>query len=232
MKEVDVILVHGIRADNEVEETYTPFVNAIRKKLPLSVNVNFHPVNWNYLLYEKERKIYEWVKDMGWPKLRQFACFQIADILAYAPPEGIPVPGDFYYDANKLLEDTFDMVAKSHPKTKKIIFSHSLGTQLSFGFCWKREVDVLFTCGSPILYFSVRFKDFGRFPEATLHKMVNFWKYGDPVATRISRNPNLSKCEDVRVESWNPKYSLPLKAHGIYWTHPKVIDRVVQEILA
>jgi len=60
----------------------------------------------------------------------------------------------------------------------------------------------------------------------------NFWKYGDPVATRISRNPNLSKCEDVRVESWNPKYSLPLKAHGIYWTHPKVIDRVVQEILA
>lgn len=228
---IDLFLVHGIREDNEVDKTYTPFVDSIRRRLPISFDLNFHPINWNYLLYEKEKQIFEWMKDLGWPKLRRFGCFQLADILAYAPPEGIPKPGDFYYDANKLLEEKFDEVSRASPKSKKVVFAHSLGTQIAFSFAWKREIDLLFTCGSPILYFSVRFKDFGRFPEATLHKMINFWKWGDPVCGVISRNPELDKCEDVRIESWNPKNSLPLHAHSIYWNHPKVHERVAQELL-
>ena len=230
--EIEMFLVHGIREDNEVEKTYTPFVEAIRKRLPISFNVNFHPINWNYLVYEKEKQVYEWVKDLGWPKLRQFACFNLCDVLAYAPPEGAPHPGDFYYDANKLLQDKFDEISAAHPKSKKVIFSHSMGTQISFSFSWKREVDLLFTAGSPILYFSVRFKNFGKFPDATLKKMINFWKYGDPVCGAISRNPALKKCQDVRIESWNPLNSLPLRAHQIYWSHPKVHDRVAAELLA
>ena len=154
---------------------------------------------------------------MGWPRMRSFGCNFIGDVLAYAPPEGIPGPGDFYYDVNKMLEETYDAIAREYPKSKKVVIAHSMGTQISFGFSWRRELSALITMGSPILYFSLRFKEYGKFPDVLLKSMFNFWTNRDPVCTRISRNPNLAKCKDVEVPNWNPLNWLPLRAHSMYF---------------
>ena len=231
MNRIDVFLVHGIAVNLNGQTYYSDFVDAIRKKLPIQADVNFHPIVWNELLYKKEQQIYRWMADLKYDKLRWIGCTLIGDVLAYSPPEGIPAPGDFYYDVNKLLETEYDTIAKAYPKSKKVILSHSLGTQISFGFSFRREIDLLVTMGSPILYFSVRFKDYGKFPEATLHRMVNFYNPFDPISTLVSRNPALRQCRDVKVFSWNPLNCLPMHAHKSYWTAGKVHDAIAQEIL-
>ena len=224
---VDAFLIHGIGKTIE-GNYYDNFVDAIRRKLPIDADVNFHPVNYSEPLDKREGVIWKWMEGMAYQKLRNFGCFFIADILAYAPPEHPPKPGDFYYDVNKILSDKFADVEATYPNSKKVIIAHSLGTQIAFSFAWGHKIEHLFCMGSPILYFSVRFKDFGMFPVETLKGMTNFWNTNDPIATRIERNPNLKVCKDIRVRSFNPRYLLPLQAHSMYFTsndvHQKIAD--------
>src|SRR3990167_1141382 len=136
MNRTDVILIHGI--GKSISGTYyDDFVNAIRRKLPITANVTFHPINYSEPLDTKEKQIFDWTKGMNYQDLRSFGCFFVGDVLAYAPPEGIPKPGDFYFDVNKLLEDTFKQINQESPKSKKVIISHSLGSQIAFSFAFK-----------------------------------------------------------------------------------------------
>ena len=216
----DVILIHGIGKSISASY-YDDFVNAIRRKLPIYLDLNFHPINYSEPLDTKEAQIFKWMEGLSYQKLRNFGCFFIGDVLAFAPPEGTPSPGDFYFDVNKLLEDTFKQIKQESPDSKKIIISHSLGTQIAFSFAFKEEIDHLVVCGSPVLYFSVRFKDFGSYPSG-LKGMTNFYNVNDPVATVVGRNPKLAACKDVRVKSWNPRYLLPLQAHSSYFVSDQV----------
>lgn len=227
---LDVLLVHGIAVNLNGQTYYSDFVNSLRKLLPVDMDINFHPIVWNDLLYKKETQIYRWMSGLRWDKLRWIGCTLIGDILAYAPPEGIPGPGDFYYDVNKLLEAKYDEIAKAYPKSRKVIISHSLGTQISFSFCFRREVDLLVTFGSPILYFSVRFKDYGKFPDATLHRMINFYNPFDPISTVVSRNPSLRQCRDIKIMSWNPLNMAPMHAHSAYWSSSEMVERMAESL--
>lgn len=231
MNRVDVFLLHGI-GKTIGTGYYDDFVAGIRKRMPIDADVNFHPVEYSNLLDEKEDKIFSWLKGMAYQTLRRFACDYICDVLAFSPPESPARPGDFYYDVNRLLMNKFDEIESKYPKSKKVIISHSLGTQIAFAFAWRKEIDWLFTMGSPILYFSVRFNDFGKYPESTLHNMTNFYNVNDPVATIVSRNPNLKKCEDIKVKSFNPKYLLPLRAHSYYWVSDEVTQGIAKRILS
>ena len=224
----DVILIHGI--GKSISPTYyDDFVNSIRRKLPIDMTLNFHPINYSEPLDTKERQIFEWMNGMSYQELRSFGCFFVGDVLAYAPPEGIPKEGDFYFDVNKLLEDTFKQINQESPDSKKVIISHSLGSQIAFSFSFRQPLDHLIVMGSPINYFSVRFKDFGSYP-ASLKGMTNFWNTNDPVATQVSRNPNLRLCRDIKVKSWNPRYLLPLQAHSFYWVSDKVHSEIADII--
>ena len=223
----DVFLIHGV-GKKLGSDYYDKFVAGIRSFIPIDEDVNFHPVDYSPLLDEKEEKIFSWMKGMGYQGLRKFGCDFLADVLAYSPPENPAKAGDFYFDVNEMLSKKFEAVEKSYPQSKKIIISHSLGTQIAFSFAWKKEIDVLFTCGSPIIYFAVRFSGFGKFPEATLKRMINFYNENDPVATIIGRNPALKKCQDIKVKSWNPRYLLPLQAHSFYFVSADVQKKIAE----
>lgn len=222
MKRTDIFLIHGI-GKSISSDYYDSFVDSIRRKLPITTDIGFHPVNYSEPLDSKEAVIFDWMKGMNYQELRSFACFFIGDVLAYAPPEGIPQPGDFYYDVNKILSDKYAEIKEKYPQSRKVIVSHSLGTQIAFSFAFKPGIDLdhLITMGSPINYFSVRFKGYGSYPQG-LKGMTNFWNTNDPVATQVSKNPNLKACRDVQVKSWNPRYLLPLQAHSSYWVSDQV----------
>lgn len=228
MRRIDALLVHGI-GKTIAPDYYDKFVDAIRRKLPIDADVNFHPINYSEPLDTKEATIFKWMEGMAWQKLRNFGCFFLSDVLAYAPPEGKPSTGDFYFDVNKMLADKFAEIKTNYPQSKKVIIGHSLGTQIAYSFAFKEGLDHLFTMGSPILYFSVRFRGYGSYP-LQLKGMTNFYNTNDPVATIVGRNPNLQACKDIQVKSYNPKYLLPLLAHSMYFDSDAVHEEIAREL--
>lgn len=227
MNSCDIFLIHGIASEVK-DNYYDNFVNGIRKYLPIEFDCNFHPIYWNELIQEREKYVYSLMSDMslGTKSLRKFGCTLIGDVIAYAPTE----KGDgFYYEVNKMIEKKIDGMTELHPKSKKVIISHSLGTQIGFSVCFQKPIDCLITMGSPILYFSLRFAGLGSFPK-TLKKMYNFYNVNDPVSTIIGRNPALKDCEDIRVKSFNPRYLLPLQAHSMYFKS-SFVHKKIAEIL-
>ena len=213
---VDVFLVHGVGKLLKADY-YDNFVKAIRDELPIDFDLNFHPIDYSYLLQEKEETIFGWMKDMGWDKLREFGCNFVCDVLAYGYPKAKATQGDFVYDVTQLLDLKFNEVAKRYPESKKVIIGHSLGSIISFGYSWEFPINCLITLGSPFLYFSIRYKDFGK-NNPNLPLFYNFWKYYDPISTKVSRNPNFSTVKDIQVKTFNPKYILPMQAHtNGYW---------------
>jgi hypothetical protein len=230
MNTVDVILLHGIQKDLDEESYYSDFVYGIRKYLPISTHCAFHPLNWNKLIQDKEIQAYKWMEGLFYDKLRRFGCTMIGDVIAYAPPESVPKPGDVYYDVNKLIEKTYDEIQSLAPKSKKAVFAHSMGAQIAFSLAFRKPFDLLITFGAPLLYFSLRFNGFGEYPHKTLGKMMNLYNKFDPVSTIVSRNPKLTACKDVDVTGWNPLNMTPLRAHTSYWKSDKVHRIMAQEI--
>ena len=227
-KQVDAFLIHGVARDIHPESYYTTLTEGIRDYIDSSkVELEFHPVSYSHLLEDKEKEILKWFDGMGNHKLREFACYYICDVLAYAYPKSEPREGDFIYDVTKLLSNRFDSVNAFSPNSKKIIIGHSLGSIVGYGFTWDRDIDCLITMGNPHDYFSIRYSNFGRNNPNLVH-FYNFWHDNDPVATKVAKNPNFGGVNDIRVTSLNPLSLLPIRAHSIYWgskqVHKKIAD--------
>ena len=219
----DIFLIHGIGQKFD-PSSYEKFVEGIRKHLPLDFDTVWHPVDYSNLLAKKEDQIYGWMKDMPWPRTRRFACDYIGDVLAYGYPKREPRQGDFIHDLHVLIGG---QIAKSRPAAQTVIIGHSLGSIVGYGATWDFKTDCLITMGSPFCYFSIRYNNFGEM-NPNLTRFHNFWRGRDPVSTIISQNPNFRMVHDYEVKSFNPKYQLPIRAHGIYWTsdfvHKKIAD--------
>lgn len=229
VRRCDFFLLHGIEEKIDEKKYYTDFVSRIRKRLPVDQDVQFHPVNWNRLLEEKENTLYSWMGGLSYAGIRHFACTAIGDALAYAPSERGPVEGEFYYELNKLLEDAVDTVNLAFPGSIKVILGHSQGSQIALSFCFRRPFDTIITMGSPILYYSLRFKDFGEYPP--VRQFYNFYSRFDPVATIIGRNPKFRDAIDIAVNSWNPKNCLPIRSHLSYWSSDFVINKIADILI-
>ena len=133
MIQVDVSILHGI-AKTIGKDYYDSFVTEIRRLLPFGGDIQFYPVDYSYLLQEKEDTIYRWMKDLPYRKITEFAAYYAADALAYAYPKHQPtVDGDFIHDVHKLLTKEF---AKGRPQAKKVIIGPSLGGIVGYGFSW------------------------------------------------------------------------------------------------
>ena len=216
MKRLDVFLLHGIGKSIGLNY-YDGFVNAVRSKLPIDLDIGFHPIDYSPLLDTKEATIFSWMEDMGWKKLRRFACDFVCDVLAAAYPRRTPVAGDFIFDLTEMLKAKFAEVGSKYPDSIKILIGHSLGTVIGFNFTWEYPLEHLILMGSPFDYFSIRYHNFGE-NNPKLKTFVNFWKRYDVVSTIISRNPNFKSVKDIQVRSFNPKYILPVRAHTTgYW---------------
>lgn len=227
-KQTDVFLVHGV-AKTIGPEYYDAFVAGIRKLLPMELDVLFHPVEYSHLLEAKEDQIFDWMKDLPYRAITEFAAYYIADALAYAYPRDPATEGDFIYDVHKLLADKF--AAAGRPGSRRVIIGHSLGSIVGYGFTWDVEVDCAILMGSPFFYFSPRFKGLGRM-NPNLRQLHNFWKAHDKVSTGpLSKNPTFACAHDYQVTSLNPKYLLPLQAHSIYWTSEFVHKQIAKILL-
>jgi len=224
MSRIDVFLVHGI-AEKIGENYYDDFVMGIRKHLPIAADVSFHPIDYSHLLADKEQEIFSWMKDMGYTKVRKFACDFICDALAYGYPKQSPDVGDFIFDLHELLRRKYRMVCDVYPDSKKVIIGHSLGSLVAYGFTFEEHFDALITMGSPFCYFSIRYKNFGE-NNPNLKQFWNFWKQYDVISTKIAKNPNFKSVKDVQVTSWNPKDCVPRLAHSAYWNSEQVHKKV------
>lgn len=222
-QQYDVFLVHGI-GKSLPASYYDAFVAGIRKHLPLDADTVFHGIDYSPLLDKKEATIFSWMKGMGWQKIRNFVCNYVCDALAYAYPWRPAQEGDFIFDLTRLFMDT---VVKARPGAKIVLIGHSLGSIVSYGASWTVKTDCLITMGSPFLYFSVRYKDFGEM-NPSLPQFHNFWRSRDPVSTIISRSPKFKMVHDYEVSSWNPLDQLMLRSHSLYWSsdfvHSKIAD--------
>ena len=232
MSAVDVFLIHGVEGKMDVKTSYTPLVESIRRKLPLDFEMNVHPIDYCPLLEGREEEIYQLMKPFaGWGRLLELGCKLIGDVLAFAPPEKWDgTPGNFYYDLYAMLCDTYDQINAIRPDSKKVIIAHSLGTEVSIPFGFRRKIDALFTMGSPILFFSLRFKDGGKCPEIPVFH--NFWRKYDPVGpSPLSIKDPFKGVQDHQVKSLDPRHIVPILAHTSFWTDDFVAKTIAAELL-
>ena len=229
---LDIFLVHGIGKSIGLDY-YDSFVGNIRSHLPIDADINFHPIEYSHLLDAKEDKIFSWMEDMGYQKIRRFACDFVCDVLAYSYPWRPAQAGDFIFDVTELIQTKFKEVESKYPKSTKVIIGHSLGSIVGYGYTWMEKIDCLITMGSPFDYFSIRYKNFGEM-NPKLRIFYNFWKRYDLVSTIISRNPNFKNVHDIQVKTLNPRYLLPIQAHTSYWSSKfvyKEIAKIFKEML-
>ena len=227
MRQIDVILIHGVENKIDTVNYFTPFCERIQKFLTLEQrgNIRFHPVDYSSILDAREETILSWMKGDHWDKLRWVGCKLICDVLAYAYPKRPMAPGDVIYDITKLLVDKFVEISNNYPDSEKWVLGHSLGCIVGNGFSWDVKLDGLITMGNPHDYFSIRYKGFGE-DNKDLPNFVNFHDPWDPISTRVSKNPNFKRVTDVMVSNWNPLLKLPIRAHTAYWTNDKVAQRI------
>lgn len=229
MNRTDIFLIHGI-GKTIGTGYYDRFVLSLRRYLPIDLDLNFHTIDYSPLLETKEDTIFSWMEDLGWVKLRRFACDFVCDVLAFAYTRRPAQEGDFIFDLTKLLKDKFSEINTRYPDSRKIIIGHSLGSIVGFGYTWEEKIDTLITMGSPFDYFSIRYKGFGEM-NLDLRVFYNFWKRFDVVSTIISRNPNFRCVKDIQVKTFNPKYIFPVKAHTSYWESEFVHQEIAKIIL-
>ena len=225
-KQVHLFLIHGIAREVNAQTYYNDLVNGIRKELPVDFDLRIHPIDHSHLLREKENKIFSWFKDDWYQGLRRWACDYICDIIALSPTENMDAD-NFYFQVIKLIEDRYDEVAKQHPDSCKVVFGHSLGSEIGLIFAHRRPLTHLLTCGSPINYFAVRFPGFGKYPK-DLKAWTNFHYRQDLVSGRVRKNPNfqLDCVEDVVLPIYNPNHWRPTKAHTKFWTDGRMHSKI------
>lgn len=222
---LDIILLHGITKEID-RNYYDAFVEGIRKHLPIDTDILWHPVDYACILAKKENTIYSWMKGMSWMKTRRFVCDFACDALAYGYPMREAREGDFIFDLHELIGREY---AKCRKGSKIVIVGHSLGSVISYGLTWEFKTDCLITMGSPFLYFSVRYRDFGDM-NSMLPQFHNFWRGRDPVSTIISRSHKFKCVHDYEVKSINPRYLFMLQSHSIYW-RSKFVHKKIASIL-
>lgn len=222
---IDVFLIHGI-GKSLPPRYYDHFVSGIRENLPVDADVVFHPIDYSKLLDKKEATILSWMSGMSWSGIRGFICNYVCDALSYAYPARPTQEGDFIYDLTTLLSGKMD---KTREGSKVVVTGHSLGSIVGYGITWGIHTDCLITMGSPFLYFSIRYKDFGDM-NPNLRQFHNFWRSRDPVSTIISRSPKFKCVHDYEVKSFNPRYWFMFQSHSIYWKS-KFVHKKIASIL-
>lgn len=224
---VDVFLIHGI-GKSLPASYYDDFVAGIRKNLPIDADIIFRPIDYSPLLDKREETVLSWVKGMAWRKTRKFICEYVCDALAYGYPMRDCRSGDFCFDLDALL---FERMGEAREGARITIIGHSLGSIIGYGATWKTPTDCLITMGSPFLYFSVRYKDFGDM-NLSLGQFHNFWRSRDPVSTIISKSHKFKMVHDYEVKSFNPRYLFMLQSHSIYWKSHFVHKKIAQILKA
>lgn len=240
MKTVIFVVCHGIETKLKKASYADSFVFGIRNSLPEGIPFASYQFNWDTIVVEREQKTYEMVKDLRRPLLRKLTCFLGCDILWYAFTKRLVSQGSIYDQIHsKLRREVKQLLALYGKDAVLVLCGHSWGSQIMLDFCFDEDAEItskiagLVTMGSPIIYKSGQYDDWGHPPKG-LKFWLNFYNPWDPVSTIISRNENFKDAvKDVCVGAWNPLgWVSILMAHTCYWKSGTVKKQIAEAVSA
>jgi hypothetical protein len=239
----------------------------------LSDQLIIEPVYWQPVLQDKEDILWQNLKLGGilnWRLLRRFMIDFASDAVAYQPSPGMR---ETYDQIHKVMAQSLSNLAqKAGEKAPLCIIAHSLGTVITSNYIYDLQVEFLqkrsiisesvkktigetplehgetiaslFTMGSPIALWALRYSDFGspiNIPSPKLEShwsglsggWVNFYNCNDIIGYPMkSINPAYAKAvaEDrsIRVGNlltfWNPG------CHTTYWNSRRLVKAMARSL--
>ncbi|HYO88750.1 MAG TPA: hypothetical protein VER79_08875 [Candidatus Limnocylindrales bacterium] len=271
-RKVAVAVVHGIgKQTANFAEKMTSELNQHFGPETLS-DIVIRTVFWAPVLQQAEDVLWQRVQEGGtlhFPETRRMLIDFLADALAYQPTND---DRRAYDGIHAVFAQTLaDLAAEAGPDAPLCIIGHSLGTIIASNYIYDLQVDsfkhligeevralmtgtplekgetlaLLYTMGSPIALWSLRYREFGRpivIPAPQLRQYhseiegewVNYYDqddvFGFPLKTL---NPAYERMvtRDAQVnvggllESWNPL------AHFGYWTDRDVVEPMAKKLV-
>ncbi len=269
-KKVAVAVLHGI--GKRTPEFAERFIDGIQERCwELCGNdIVVRLIDWGYVLQDQEDFLWRKLRgiDLSYRDLRSFLVSFLADVAGYQ----IASNGRYAYDRiHRRFADTMRQLAQDTAEDAPLcIVAHSLGTIIASNYIWDLQhldsstlpdnlremmddsplvsgetLTLLYTLGSPIALWSLRYEDFGipiTMPSPSLPKhhpklqgeWINFYDKEDVIAYPLkSLNPLYWKTvtEDRQVNvggllsSWNPL------AHLHYWADADVLDPIAASLM-
>lgn len=269
---IAVMFIHGIgRPDPAFAD---PMMELLRRKFRSdtgSDDLVMRSAYWSPVLQDAENELWRRMS-MGGPmdfiKLRRFMVDFSADAIAYQPA---PKEKRVYEGVHRVLALTLKTLAEqAGPQAPLVVVAHSLGTVIASNFFYdlqtrstknkipstvgktmgKSPLDrgetlaLLFTLGSPIALWSLRYQDFGKpiqvpsarfsafYPKA-MGGWTNFYDQDDVIGYPL-RSINGAYSQAVKedravnvgglLSSWNPA------SHTEYWTDGDVVNTVSAQV--
>jgi hypothetical protein len=271
-QKIAVAVIHGIGkqgasfADKMIEEIHK------RCRPTCGEDIVIRAVYWAPVMQKEEETLWERMLEgglMDFVKLRRFLIDFMADALAYQPS---PSDRSAYDGIHKVFADTIHTLAEEAGERAPLcIIAHSLGSVIASNYIYDLQVDakkkliantvresisatplergetltLLYTLGSPIGLWSLRYTDFGKpiqVPSQQLSKhfpqlqgeWVNYYDADDVVGFPLKTlNKAYGKVvkEDRQINvgniwgSWNPL------SHLAYWTDKDVLEPIASKLI-
>jgi hypothetical protein len=271
-QKVAVAVLHGIGkqtptfADKMIKEISS------RCRKTCGDDIVIRSIYWAPVMQQEEEKLWHRLLEgglMDFVKLRRFLIDFMADALAYQPT---PSDRSAYDGIHKVCAQTLRRLAQDAGDHAPLcVVAHSLGSVIASNYIYDLQVDprkhiisemvresmgdtplergetltLLYTLGSPIALWSLRYRDFGKpiqIPSPLLHthypqlqgEWVNFYDADDVVGFPLKELNDdyglvVSADREINVGSifgsWNPL------SHLAYWTDHDVLDPIAKKLV-
>ena len=240
---------------------------------PGAPRVFFQPVYWAPVLQKQEDDLWSRLRkggDLKWNDLREFMVDFSADAIAYQP---IPGERDAYDNVHAVFAGALRQLAQqAGPRAPLCVIAHSLGTVIASNFFYDLQahspekpliaprvlermddtplargetLTLLYTLGSPIALWSLRYNNFGKpirvpAPKLPNHypnlagEWVNFYDQADVIGYPLRElnadyNAGVTSDRAVRVGGlftfWNPL------SHNEYFEDGDVLGPIAQALV-
>jgi hypothetical protein len=259
MRQLAVIILHGI--GNQTSSYADMFIAKVQKEFQKVSGLSydrlvFESVCWQDEMLPMEGVVYDNMKTLGWKRLRKLFVSYAGDALAYQPSPALE--NDLFRAVHKKLDDALVRLRSKVAKdTPLCVISHSLGTIVASNYLWDcqnlkspgrkfykptkeacemvKNLELLYTMGSPLAVWSMRFKDGGspiKVPSSG--RWVNVFNKNDiissPIKTINQHYKEMDNLEDLSINvgnlltRWNPA------SHVAYWTDSRVINHIAENL--
>lgn len=224
----------------------------------------FQEVLWADLLIETQKTLFEktnYRHDLNYLSFRQFFIDYLSDVIAFQPgctdeSDTLPMRDAIFARMSEAMESFIGVEGVDGEKTPLVIISHSLGSVISFDYCWHHQRDQhksafecahtlagFITLGSPLALWTSRYKNFGKpfdFPGKQLSpamqqaaQWLNLYDKDDIIAYPLKGlSPDFEQTvsEDIAINVGNPLKSWNPLSHTSYW-QDKDSHRYIAEFL-
>lgn len=235
---VGLLIVHGI--GSQTVGYSQQFQSALKAD-----NLVVHEVCWQAAIEPQQVALFNNLTNIKLRTLRKLFLSYAGDAIDYQA--GTETYNEIHNTINTGLEILSQKLDEDSPL---IIFAHSLGTVIVSNFIWDQEehinyqasrnalhllehLQALYTVGSPITAFSLKFKDGGR-PIRYSRPWYNIYSPFDIIGYPLKPLNSLYKEKDNLYDLswivggcftfWNPI------SHNEYWSSKKVIKHLLQTI--